>query len=456
MSPRRSDRASGAGRATTAGRQPARGKWARFAVVAAIVLLIASQVLIFSPGTDVSPYAFNTNTPLPRTYGGATVQVWAILLLLAVCGVRFVLASPLTASAAYRWTVAAVVTVSASGAVTSDSFPVFVEGVGKLALPLLLFLYFTSIAGPGIDRTLTKLIIVVNLFTVGQAVLARALTGQFSANRYYLELPQEYFGYFYHPFAFAGILGACSIVLINEIRQRRHRYLMTVLITTNVFFIFQSQVRTYILATAVAFIISLIGLTVGRRSARATFLIASVLSLVGVSIGSGLVAGSRNTLDASSGRLDRWALDVEYTWDTASVGQLLFGGGPGFISEVNSRLFGVQINSLNALVDVFVDFGLIGLILVVAAWATLLREHYSRARNPLVLAVVTLLGISALVTSPIEFPAVVVIMVVAAWAISRPPAAEDLSDPGEPVRSHAHVTGGSGRYRPRPGPRMHT
>jgi len=436
--------------------QPASGRWARFSVVAATVLLIVSQVLIFSPGTDVSPYAFTTNPPLPRTYGGATVQVWAILLLLALCGARFVFSSPRSASSAYGWTVAAVVTVSAAGAVTSDNFPVFAEGVGKLVLPLLLFLCFTSLAGPGIDRTLTKLVIVVNLFTVGQAVLARALTGQFAANRYYIELPQEYFGYFYHPFAFAGILGACSIVLINEIRQRRHRFLMTLLVTTNVFFIFQSQVRTYILATAISFIISLIGLTVGRRSAKATFLIAGVLSLVALSIGSGLVAGSRNTSDASSGRLDRWALDVSYTWDTASVGQLLFGGGPGYISEINSRLFGVQINSLNALIDVFVDFGLIGLMLVVAAWATLLREHYLRAGNPLVLAVVTLLSVSALVTSPIEFPAVAVMLVVAAWAISRPPAAEDLSRPDEPVRSHAHVAGGSGHYRPQPGLRRHT
>lgn len=394
-------------------------------LIAGVCLLVVSQVLIFPPGSDVSPYAAATgNQTLPITYGGSTIQVWAILLLLAICGVNIARAGRALSSRGFGWAMTATAVIVATGLLTSDELTDVAEGVGKLVLPLLIFIHVSHSMASGRQRDLSRLIVVINVFTIGQAGLCKVLTGSFSSNTYYLELSQEYFGYFYHPFAFSGILGACTIVALNEYSRGRHRAWMALLIAANLVFIAQTQVRTYILALAFALLVAAIGLTIGRRHPIGTMISAGAFTAVALVLGRSYLANERVTPDLSSGRLGRWEADIDYVLHYGSPKDALFGGGPGTIFDINESLFGVHINSLNAAVDIFVDFGIVGLFFVTAAWITLLRGHYGHTANPLVLSIVSLLFVSSMVTNPFEFPAVGAVLAVAIWALDR----DDVTD----------------------------
>jgi hypothetical protein len=387
-------------------------------VITSVCLLVVSQVLIFPPGSDVSPYAYSLlGVQTPNTYGGATAQVWSILILIAVCGIGLVRSKSRGVTPGFRWTIVAIIVVAAGATLSGATFSSLAEGIGKLILPLLLFSHLTTIMKAGSHRTLTTLVLAVNVFTIGQSILCKVLTGSFGANTYYLELSEEYFGYFYHPFAFAGIISACSIIVVNELLKRRRPCVMLFLLAVNCFFIYQTQVRTYILAIAVASLVAVVVTTVGRRNPVATSIASALMSLVALVVASRFVEGARVTTDTSSGRLDRWAADVQYFWNTASPADLLVGGGPERIFEVNRALFGVYINSLNAGIDTFVNFGILGLIVVTVAWILLIRDQYRETHNPVILSAVALLLISSVVTSPLEFPAVGSILVIVILAL---------------------------------------
>lgn len=386
-------------------------------VIFGIFLLAVSPILIFPPGTDVSPYAAYYGALTPITYGGVTVQVWSILALLTVCGFGLLRVGFRSGSPGVAWTIAAAASAIVGGALTTSDFALLAEGIGKLLLPLLIFSFATAIKRSGDHRKFATLALLINIFTLGQAFVCKFATGRFAANTYYIELPEEYFGYFYHPFAFVGVVSACTIVVVNEFVQGRRRPAMALLLVLNFAFIYQTQVRTYILAVAVALLVAFIGTTFGRRSPLATIVVAFLLSLLALLLGRNLVAGSRVTSDASSGRLDRWTADIESVWGNAPIHQLILGGGPSSIFELNQQLFGVYINSLNAAIDIFVDYGLLGLLTALTAWALLIRDQYRSTQNPLMLSAAVLLLISATVTSPLEFPVVGVVLVVAMLAL---------------------------------------
>lgn len=418
-------------------------------VVIGVGLLALSQILIFPPGSDVSPFSVYNGGAVVKSYGGATVQVWAILLLLAICGFGLARSQPSTGGSGFGWTLVAIATALVSGAVTSSDFAVFAEGTGKIILPLMIFSYLIATMREGDSRTIVRLVIAINVFTAGQSLVCKVLTGSFASNMYYVELPQEYFGYFYHPFAFAGILSACMVVVVNEFVNGRHRGLMASLAAVNLYLIAGTQVRTYILGTAAMFLIAVVGLTIGKKRPVLTLVIAGGLSLAALVVGQGLVANSRVTTDVSSGRLDRWVTDVHYVWSTASPVDLIIGAGPGRISDVNQQLFGIHINSLNAAVDSFVDFGVLGLLTMLISWYLLVRAQYLANRSPLVLSAAALLVISAAVTNPLEFPAVGVTMVLAIVAVSS--SAGSMAPARGGKRSASHAIGGSTAHSTIPG-----
>lgn len=362
---------------------------------------------------------------MPQIYAGNTVQVWALVAVMAVCVSTIVRLLPQGLRSGEGVALGGLLVCTVSGALGGASVAGLAEGVGKIALPLLLVLYFSRLQ---CSKFLVRFALAANVFTLGQAALAWILTGSFSANRYYLDLPEEYFGYFYHPFAFSGLLSVFSLVVVHEIRMRRRRGLMTTLLLVNLGFIAATQVRTYALAVGIALLVAGVGFTIGKRRPMFTIVVAIALSVSAVlGVGSSL-SGSRTTVDTSSGRLDRWLVDLKYVWDTASPGNLLFGGGPGRIGEVNEVLFGVNINSLNAFIDLFVDFGLLGMLSILSAWILILVSRYRESRDTLVLCVITMLALTAAVTSPLEFPAVSAMLALGLYAVDSEQSAREIDE----------------------------
>lgn len=401
------------------------------AMLAALGLLVVSQVLIFAPGTDVSPYGQTVNPSPPLLILGNTVQVWALVAVMALSLSTLVRFGSQGLRSGQGLALGGLLVCAVSGVLVGASVAELADGVGKVALPLMLALYLSRIGLAG--RPLVQFVLVANIFTLGQALFARVLTGSFAANRYYLDLPQEYFGYFYHPFAFSGILSVCSLVVASEIRTRQRRWPLALMLLANFAFISATQVRTYVLAVGIALLVAAVGFTIGKRRPIFSLVVAFGLSTIAVLGASGYLSGTRTTTDTSSGRLDRWIVDLTYVWDSASTAQLMFGGGPGRIDEVNEALFGVRINSLNAFIDLFVDFGLIGMSMIISAWILILVSHYRFTRDALVLSLITMFGISAAVTSPLEFPGVSALMVIALFALRPSLGVEETASTASPT-----------------------
>lgn len=381
------------------------------AFLVAVIALQLSQVFLFPPGSDLSPWASVTHGLNPNTIADVTPQTWALGLLAVVCGIGALRrTNRLIAGAIVIWI--ALAGLGLIALFTSDSASTYIDGVGKIVLPILVYLYLAPRVSDLRDLT-APLILAINLFTVGQSVLSKLVTGSFGANNYYYELAEEYFGFYHHPFAFSGVLGVCSIVALFQISNGRAVLLNSALLAANLVLLYQTQVRTYIVAVGVALTVAVLMILV--RNGKTTWLVAGspfvVLLLVWLTQQG--VANDRVTADASSGRIDRWVSNLQVAWSDPSPLRVIFGGGPQRIFEINEELIGTHINSLNVFIDTFVSFGVLGLILFVLAWWLLIRDAMRHGDPALVLCLAAFMLIAASLSNAFEFPFVAITFVIA-------------------------------------------
>ncbi|VEG52326.1 Lipid A core - O-antigen ligase and related enzymes [Mycolicibacterium aurum] len=412
--------------------------------IGALGLLQLSQILQFPPGSDVSPFTIQTVGLWPNTLAGITVITWAFIILTAVSLPGAISRTNDSVEGGLAiWF--ALVTLSLISLLTTSSANNLVDGVGALAIPVIAYMFLVArIRDAGSDIG-TKIIFWVNIFTVGQVGVAYFITGSFGPNRYYRELDQEFFGLFYHPFAFAGILGICTVVAFRHVLGRRQIALNATLVALNVGFIVLSDVRTYILATAVGLAISVLVLTIRRRHLALALAIPSLVIAAAV-IGAGdlILSGERVTGAFDSGRFARWQLDLETVWEEAGIVQLYFGGGPQYILELNQSLFGSNINSLNLAIDLLVDFGIVGSILYIFIWILIIRDAARFGDAQVVWPLVGFVVVATMISNIIAFPAVAVLFAVALTSCCQSSSRESNAHSGA---SSTAVPRGSGEQR---------
>ncbi len=383
-------------------------------ILGMVWLLALAGAFVYPPGSDVSPYAYSQSSGSSAIHVlGRTSLAWvSILLLVMSAGAAFVrqrevppgLLLPLAGTGAF-------LLVRGAGALAQGDGEV--DSVARLLLPFVLFLALYTSRDMLAKRS-TTLLVLVNLTVLSQALVSKLLTGQFASNRYYIELPEEYFGYYYHPFAFSGALALCALFAVDRALAGDRRVFWTVLAGTNLIFVWNTQVRTYMVAALLG-----ISILIARRlfsSGRIYTLGCFISACVGAMIllGPGLVSSDRDISDPSSGRLDRWVADISAFVSRSSDLEVFTGWGPGAIYRLNGDLFGVSINSLNLAVDTLVDFGVIGLGLVVWAWIAMLRTTRNRPSTPIGAGLAGFFVIASSVTSIIEYPVVVAIFVMLA------------------------------------------
>lgn len=398
--------------------------------VAAIGLLQISQVLQYPPGTDISPFAAQTSGLRPNTFAGQTVITWAFVFLAAVSlpGAMGRARKAIPGAISIWFALATVALVSVF---TADSAKNLVDGVGKFAIPVIVYIFLSVKVRDSESDMGSRLVLWVNVFTIGQVVFAFFLTGSFGPNRYYRELGQEFFGLYYHPFAFVGVLGICTIVAFRHILGRRRVALNATLLVLNLSLILLSQVRTYIVATAFGLVIAVAILIIRRRQLLLAVIIMILLTMA-IPFGTENLsfADDRVTGDFASGRFDRWQLDIETVWNQAGVFQLFFGGGPQYVFGLNELLFRRWINSLNLFVDLFVDFGIIGILLFLLIWSVIIRDAARLGDLLLVCSLVAFVAVASMISNVIEFPAVSVLFAVALTSCRDPISRESYAHPG--------------------------
>lgn len=396
---------------------------AQWALGIAIAAVVISQVFVFPAGSLVSPWAFATGKLQPNLFLGVTPLTWASLVLALVCGIGALIRGLRDRRNLPVWS--AIVGIAAISAFTASSFSSYLDGVGKLTLPLLVYIYIREYLPLKSGQPAAAWILWINLFVVAQVGVAWIFTGTPGPNTYYHELSREYFGYFYHPFAFSGILSICTLVAIVRLSRRQHAVLHAILIMANLALIVLSQVRTFLLALAAAIGVLAFGLLWRRVKRLWLFVATGLVALVAVWLPISGALGERANLDLSSGRFERWIQNIVVFFTEESPLTILFGGGPGHIYSVNERLFGVYINSLNLVVDLLVDHGVIGCILIAIAWVSIVRQVSGTTDRVYLCAQCTFMFTASMVTNTFSFAAVAVVFVLALFAVPRAAAIDE-------------------------------
>lgn len=386
------------------------------AYVFGLIIFLFSQLVQYSPGVDVSPWAFSHTAVQPNSIFGLSIQTFAAVILGAICLAGVARKQTSDVFHARLFVLAALGFVTLSSAVMSDSLVSVIDTVGQVAIPVLSYMYLSSHEMTAKVDTGTTLMILISLFTILQVAASKLLFGSFAVHNYYYEIDPEYFGFFHHPFAFAGVLAVSAILLLFVMATRGIRGYYVILIVACIALIILTQVRTYILAAVVGLAVGLC-IVIAQRKRVGTVVALSPLLFAAVtlfwhSVPSMLAADRANT-DLSSGRFDRWTMNLATFFDQASLSELLFGGGATRVIDINEQAIGTRISSLNFFVDSLINFGLVGSVLLISVLVLVFVDASSKGSFGLTVSLGSLMIITSLITSPFGFPIVGVALSVA-------------------------------------------
>lgn len=375
--------------------------------------LVASGMFVYPPGSDVSAFAFSQSAiSAPIRIFGQTALAWCSLMLLIIAGCVGLGRQGRLPRGLWLALVVAVIYLGARSLFAVAAGGADLDLAARQALPLLLFAALAT--SECSQATFERFFVLVNVGLLGQAVVCKILTGSFGANKYYIELPEEFFGYYYSPFAFSGALAVLSVYAMSRVLAGRRVAWWLLLLGCNLWFIWSTQVRTFLVAAALGMVV----LAARHAFVRGRTLIFAGLIFAGVALLAvwtpEMLSRGRLVSDLSSGRLERWASDIEGLMSIGSDLDIFVGMGPGSIYELNAQLFGVRINSLNLAVDTLVDFGVFGAALLAVAWFHVLKFARVSSGMGMAAALAVFFVASSMLTSMIDFPVVTSLFVVMA------------------------------------------
>lgn len=337
--------------------------------------LYVSQLFMYYPGADVSPYAYTQNMISAIRIVGFSLSALASILLLVWTLENIIYHQRVITQRIFILFIVVLIP-NFWALLTSTSMTESIDYLVKLMTPFFILFYLYSCIDAKWFRMLSKTVTLINVFVCAQVLVCKALYGHFAAYNYYWEYAEEYFGYYNHPHSFSGLLAFLTIWNVYQINKKRDVRLNLALFLSNVVLMYLSGVRTYLLALAVGLaFIGLWALNSSRMKNIRRYVYCAIFAvcMFGVklaqNIGLSRVVGG----DLSSGRLRRWTEDLQYIFDNYSLPEVFFGSGVNAIFEINKEIFNNYINSLNIFIDILADYGLLGLMLLIAAYCMIFK-----------------------------------------------------------------------------------
>lgn len=377
--------------------------------------LLFSQMIMYRAGSNISPYAYAHGMLEHITIAGRTYSSWLTVVFAAYC--LWVIVKRLPVQRLPKGDVLMlllILMVILFGMMGQGSVSTALTEGLKLALPFLTYRALRSVRpGPG-KKTLARLMDYSNAVLLLQVIVCKAVTGKFAASQYYLEMRQEYFGFYNHPHNFTGLLGIFVIWCVFNINQKKTPVKYMVMAAMDLGLMYFSGSRSYvysvILAVAYILLVSFFDKKLKRMRKYAAMAAAFAVMFGGFflsHLGAGRVTGS-----FLSGREERWLGDIEYFVSRTSLMQKLLGGGFGFVNEVNRTLFNVYINSLNIVIDVLLNSGVIGALFILIAYGILFRFYIKSGNKPFTFMTLIYFFVSSMVTNLISYQVITVYMIV--------------------------------------------
>lgn len=344
-----------------------------------LAFLYFAQLFMYRPGADVSPYAFaNLQINAIRVMGLTLSALVSIVLLAYIAFDMLLRRRNYTVGNVVMLLLALLTNVFAM--LSCDSPLGEMDYLLKILAPFMIGFYLNVHLTRRNVRWFKRLVSGIQLMLIVQLLVCKVLEGSFAAYNYYYEMAEEYFGYYNHPHSFNGLLGFLCIWNIYEINRKEHLKYNLVMLLLCLVLMYISGVRTYLVALVAG--MGYIGLSALRSSSmkglrKYVYMCIAVLLIVGPTLISSFGA-ARVTDDFSSGRISRWVADIGYALATSSPLQILLGSGLEASVRANAVLSGVAINSLNLFVDMFMDYGIIGMILMIIAYINLFKLTWTK------------------------------------------------------------------------------
>ena len=375
--------------------------------------LYIAQLFMYLPGTDVSPYAFAHSKIEAIRVMGLTLSAAVSIVLVFFIFATFVMRIKKYSKKAIYMMILALIPNLLNLVRSSDltgNFDTFL----KVISPFVICYKIQKIIDRENVRDFKTAITAINIFMIAQVLACKLMYGHFAAYNYYYEMSEEYFGYYNHPHSFTCLLAVLSIWCIYQMNKRQNVPLNIVLFVLNLLLMFISGVRTYFIALIAGLLfVGIYSLMMrSMKNLRKYVYIAVVLLVIA---GPALITSfgsTRVTEDVSSGRIDRWTADISYAINNYSWFDKLFGAGLDASVQANKVLFDVAINSLNVFIDMFMNYGIIGMIMMIIAYSYIFRLTWSKKQKGFQIGMLVFLLTACFINSIVSYITIMSMIVV--------------------------------------------
>lgn len=352
--------------------------------------LYFSQIIMYEPGSNVSPYAYSHGMLTHVRFFGLTFSAISCIMIVIFCSMGLLKKSIKLCKRDVLIFLLIIVFILIGILRTFQNHQNnFVDGIEtgiRYFLPFLIYIFIKVNKSSFKIEHLYRFLISLNSFLVLQVLLSFIMYGTFSVNTYYLQMSEEYFGFFNSPHGFTCLLGMLSIFNFYCILEKKHTLHNILLFICNFCLIYFSGVRTYLLCLGISIAVIIILITKSKRysgNLRVIFIILLpfLIMLAIYFIINYSSSNSRINQDLSSGRFIRWITDLGYYINQKNIIALLFGSGFDSIYRINGNLIGVEINSLNFIIDLLIDNGIVGTILYLSTLVLFIGKDLKK-ENP--------------------------------------------------------------------------
>lgn len=375
--------------------------------------LYIAQLFMYLPGTDVSPYAFvHSKIEAIRVMSLTLSAAVSIVLVFFIFATFVMRIKKYSKKAIYMMILALIPNLL--NLVRSSDLTGNLDTFLKVISPFVICFYLQKIIDRENVRDFKTAITAINIFMIAQVLACKLMYGHFAAYNYYYEMSEEYFGYYNHPHSFTCLLAVLSIWCIYQMNKRQNVPLNIVLFVLNLLLMFISGVRTYFIALIAGLLfVGIYSLMMrSMKNLRKYVYIAVVLLVIA---GPALITSfgsTRVTEDVSSGRIDRWTADISYAINNYSWFDKLFGAGLDASVQANKVLFDVAINSLNVFVDMFMNYGIIGMIMMIIAYSYIFRLTWSKKQKGFQIGMLVFLLTACFINSIVSYITIMSMIVV--------------------------------------------
>jgi len=346
-----------------------------------IIMLFIAQLFIIVPGSDISSASYgNFNT---YKIAGFSTSTLMCMLIIFYCIFNTFIRNRFELKEKHLLLIIIIVLFDILGILTGNELDMQIEMCTKINMPFVVYFYLEYSYPKDKIQKLSQPILISNLILLIQVPLCKLLTGKFAASTFYAYImKEEYYGYYSSPHAFAAILGVFSLWNLKCINENIHKYVNVLCLLANLLLIFLSGVRTYALAVIITIIfifITSFGTNKLKRIKRLAVLSIVLFVIFSKTIFQYILTSrfnaAYNTVEVTSGRGSRWTIDLDYFMNQTSILKVVLGNGFQSIYTINSNLIGLNINSLNAIIDTLVDNGIMGLIMIVIIYYIMLKKE---------------------------------------------------------------------------------